>query len=155
MANHNDAHAPDVKLYMKVFATLLFLTVVTVAISKVHLPRPQAIGLGLAVACVKAGLVVAFFMHLKGEHKLIYRALYVTFGLALGLLVAIVDHTLLAHVMTGRVSVAQQRPAHEGGHVEPGHEDARPGEALKENSKPARLNKSKAEQKRGASEKAR
>jgi cytochrome c oxidase subunit IV len=142
-----DDHAPNVKLYVMVFAALMLLTVITVAISKVHLPRPQAIGLGLFVACVKASLVAAIFMHLWGEKKLIYHFLWVTGAAALGLLIAFVDMSLIKGRFTSRVPVAEQSAAaaHGGAH------DARPHEVQKENAPPARLNKSKEESRKGTS----
>ena len=65
-------HKPNVKLYLAIFGALLVLTVVTVLVSYWHLPPAAAITVGLLIASIKAGLVVAFFMHLKGEHKLVY-----------------------------------------------------------------------------------
>ena len=62
---------PNVKLYIGIFATLLFLTVVTVLVSYWHLPPAPAIAIGLAIATFKASLVAAFFMHLKWERPLI------------------------------------------------------------------------------------
>jgi cytochrome c oxidase subunit 4 len=81
MADHADAHAdhaPNVKLYMGVFAALMVLTVVTVWISKFHLSIGAAVALGMFVASIKAGLVAAVFMHLWGEKKLIFWALGIT-----------------------------------------------------------------------------
>lgn len=69
---------PNVKLYLGVFGVLLVLTVVTVLVSYCHLPPLAAVTVGLAIATVKAGLVVAFFMHLKGERLLIYGLLGLT-----------------------------------------------------------------------------
>lgn len=63
---------------MMVFGALMVLTVVTVAVSYWHLPPLAAILLGLAIATLKASLVAAFFMHLKGERVLIYALLGVT-----------------------------------------------------------------------------
>ncbi len=60
-----------VKIYMRVFATLMVLTVVTVAVSHLELSVPLAITLGLFIATVKAGLVACYFMHLISEKKLI------------------------------------------------------------------------------------
>ena len=62
----------DVRPYLLVFGALLVLTVVTVLISYVHLAPGPAILIGLAIASVKAALVAAFFMHLKGEKALSY-----------------------------------------------------------------------------------
>ena len=68
-------HAPNVKAYLAVFGALLCLTVVTVVISYFRLPIAIAVVLAMAVAAVKAGLVGAFFMHLKGERALIFALL--------------------------------------------------------------------------------
>ena len=60
-----------VKVYVVVFVALAVLTVVTVAISYLHLPTPWAISLAMVVATVKAGLVACYFMHLISEEKVI------------------------------------------------------------------------------------
>ena len=81
MAGHGEA---EVKKYVRtcliVFSTLMVLTVVTVAISYLHLPTPAAIGVGLLVATVKASLVALFFMHLISERHAIYYLLGLTAG---------------------------------------------------------------------------
>lgn len=69
---------PDVKTYLAVFAALAVLTVVTVAVSYLHLPITAAVFVALAIATFKAALVATFFMHLKGERALIYGLLAVT-----------------------------------------------------------------------------
>ena len=56
-----------VVIYVRVFAALLALTAVTVGISYLRLPLPQAVTLALAIAAFKVSLVAAFFMHLAGE----------------------------------------------------------------------------------------
>jgi caa(3)-type oxidase subunit IV len=43
--------------------------VITVAISRVDLGKTMNWGLGLAVACAKASLVVMIFMHLRHEKR--------------------------------------------------------------------------------------
>lgn len=67
-----------VRTYLQVFGALLALTVITVAVSYLHLPHTLAVILALAIAAFKAGLVAAFFMHLKGEKAFIFWSLYVT-----------------------------------------------------------------------------
>lgn len=109
-AHSHDDHRPDVKSYMMVFGALLCLTLITVAISKLHLPRPQAIALGLLVAVIKASLVGAVFMHLWGEKKLIHKFLYVTGACAAILVIGIIDSRLLRPKQTARVAVADQHP---------------------------------------------
>ena len=68
-----------VRVYMMVFASLGVLTIVTVAISYLHLPVGQAVALALLVASVKASLVALHFMHLIAEEKTIYWLLGLTF----------------------------------------------------------------------------
>lgn len=70
--------AVHVRGYIAVFGALLVLTVTTVAVSYLQMPSGPAIALGLAIAVTKAALVAMFFMHLKGERRLIYIALLFT-----------------------------------------------------------------------------
>jgi cytochrome c oxidase subunit IV len=67
-----------VKIYITVFVSLMVLTLVTVAISRVHLPLPLAVGAALIVATIKGTLVACYFMHLISEKKLIYAVLALT-----------------------------------------------------------------------------
>jgi cytochrome c oxidase subunit 4 len=67
-----------VKVYITVFITLMVLTIVTVAISRVHLPIGTAVTLALLVATIKGSLVACYFMHLISEKKLIYAVLILT-----------------------------------------------------------------------------
>ena len=75
-------HAADidkhVRIYITVFVALMVLTIVTVAISRVHLPVPTAVGLALLVATIKGSLVACYFMHLLSEKKLILAVLALT-----------------------------------------------------------------------------
>ena len=77
MSDHTDIDR-QVRTYFIVFGTLLALTLVTVAISRLHLPIPIAITIALIVASIKGGLVASYFMHLISERKLIYWVLVVT-----------------------------------------------------------------------------
>ncbi len=82
--NSPEAVSKEIRRYLIVFGMLALLTAITVGISYLHLPKWQAITLGLAVATIKASLVAAFFMHLISERKLIYAVLIMTvffFGL--------------------------------------------------------------------------
>ena len=75
-------HAVDidkhVRIYVTVFVALMALTIVTVAISRLHLPVPVAVTVALLVATVKGALVACYFMHLISEKKLIYAVLALT-----------------------------------------------------------------------------
>jgi cytochrome c oxidase subunit 4 len=67
-----------VRTYMIVFASLMALTLVTVAISYLDLGVVGGIGLALLIATVKGTLVACFFMHLIDERKFIYTVLAFT-----------------------------------------------------------------------------
>lgn len=75
-------HAADidrhVKIYITVFVALMALTIITVAISRLHLPIPEAVTIALIVAVIKGSLVAGFFMHLISEKKVIYAVLAIT-----------------------------------------------------------------------------
>jgi cytochrome c oxidase subunit 4 len=62
-------HVVPMKVYFGVFGTLLFLTVVTVAVAQVDL-GPANMLVAMLVATIKASLVCAFFMQLKYDEKL-------------------------------------------------------------------------------------
>jgi cytochrome c oxidase subunit IV len=77
-----DHHAVDidkhVRVYITVFVALMVLTIITVAVSRVHLALPIAVTVALFVATVKGALVAGYFMHLVSEKKLIYAVLALT-----------------------------------------------------------------------------
>ena len=77
MAEHADIDR-QVRGYIYVFVTLMALTVVTVAVSRLHLPVAGAVTIALVVATVKGGLVASYFMHLISERRLIYWVLGIT-----------------------------------------------------------------------------
>lgn len=77
MADHADIDK-HVRTYLMVFAALMVLTVVTVAVSYLDLSTGAAIALALVVATVKGSLVAGYFMHLISEKKLIYTVLIFT-----------------------------------------------------------------------------
>ena len=75
-----------VRTYIIVFVSLMALTLVTVAISYLHLPTPAAIGLALLVATIKGSLVACYFMHLISERRLIYIVMAITVFMFIGVL---------------------------------------------------------------------
>ena len=76
------SHAADidrhVRVYITVFVALMALTIITVAVSYLHLPAAMAISVALLVAIVKGSLVACYFMHLISEKKLILAVLVLT-----------------------------------------------------------------------------
>jgi cytochrome c oxidase subunit IV len=83
-------HAADidrhVRIYITVFVALMALTIITVAISRVHLPVPIAVTVALVVALIKGSLVACYFMHLISEKKVIYGVLALTVAFFIALL---------------------------------------------------------------------
>lgn len=79
MASGNDQHhIIPLSVYFKVIAALMFLTVITVAAAQVDFGAMNTI-IAMLIASVKAGLVLAFFMHLKYDDRLYL----VTFGISI------------------------------------------------------------------------
>jgi cytochrome c oxidase subunit 4 len=62
------AHISSAGFYLAVFLALIFLTAVTVGQSYVDLGRFNLIAV-IAIATMKASLVVSFFMHLRWDNK--------------------------------------------------------------------------------------
>jgi cytochrome c oxidase subunit 4 len=81
-ADMTSDHAADidrhVRVYIIVFVALMALTLITVAVSYLHLPPAMAITVALFVATVKGSLVACYFMHLISEKRLIYAVLVIT-----------------------------------------------------------------------------
>lgn len=67
---YHPPHTLPLWLYYAVFGTLVFLTVVTVAVSYADL-GPLAFPVAMLVALVKAGFVAGYFMHLKYDDRFI------------------------------------------------------------------------------------
>ena len=59
-----------------VYLALLALTVATVLITRVDLGAGK-VWAALAIACIKSGLVIAFFMHMKYEARIFRIILFV------------------------------------------------------------------------------
>jgi cytochrome c oxidase subunit 4 len=78
----SEHHAVDidrhVKVYITVFVALMVLTIITVAVSYLHLSVPMAVTVALFVAIIKGSLVAGYFMHLVSEKKLIYWIMLLT-----------------------------------------------------------------------------
>ena len=72
------AHAVNVRGYLSVFATLLVLTVVTVAVASLDLTEGMTVLVAISIATFKATLVALFFMHLKGEKPAVFWSLGLT-----------------------------------------------------------------------------
>lgn len=118
--NHAVHGGHSIKPYLAVFAALMVLTVVTVAVSKLDLSRPMALFVGISIAAVKASLVALFFMHLKGERLLIWGLLGLTgfFAFFLWILPHVDQKDLVGLDRVQRVEVVA------GAHQSSGHGEA-------------------------------
>jgi cytochrome c oxidase subunit 4 len=65
----NGHHVIPFDVYIKIFAALIVFTVITVVASQVDFGAWNVV-IAMAIASIKAGLVLAYFMHLKYDDKL-------------------------------------------------------------------------------------
>ncbi|HKY84186.1 MAG TPA: cytochrome C oxidase subunit IV family protein [Anaerolineales bacterium] len=63
-------------LYLGVFLVLILLTVIEIMVAGSGVTPPALNVILLALSFSKAGLVAAFYMHLRGDHRL-YTAIFV------------------------------------------------------------------------------
>jgi cytochrome c oxidase subunit IV len=83
-------HAEHILSYRKlaaVWLTLLVLTTATVLVTRIDLGAAK-VWAALAIACLKSGLVIAFFMHMKYEarvFRIIFFVALVTLATFIGL----------------------------------------------------------------------
>lgn len=77
-ATHDEAaeHRPYTNPVL-VFGILTIATIFEIVVTLFHLPKSFLVPLLLAIAFVKAGLVAAYYMHLRYE-KWIYTAIFIT-----------------------------------------------------------------------------
>jgi cytochrome c oxidase subunit 4 len=66
---HGEHHIIPFRVYVRVLALLLVLTAITVAAAQVNF-GPWNTVIAMAIASIKAGFVLAFFMHLKYDNRL-------------------------------------------------------------------------------------
>jgi len=69
---HGRDHVPHVTplpVYLKTFGTLVFLTLLTVGVSRINLGHTVNLIIAVVIATIKAVTVAAMFMHLYHDHK--------------------------------------------------------------------------------------
>ncbi|MCA9680239.1 MAG: cytochrome C oxidase subunit IV family protein [Kofleriaceae bacterium] len=62
--HHGIAHVASVRVLLTTWITLMFLTVITVLATKVDFGPSMNLAIAMAIAAIKATLVILFFMHL-------------------------------------------------------------------------------------------
>lgn len=118
MSDHSKPHVLPLSTYLMVGSALLVLTFVTVAVAQFHFGEWNLI-VAMAVAAVKATLVLMFFMHLKYDNKLYLFAFLISIAfLAVFIVFTMLD--TMARDEFGRGSIDKQvpyksAPAHAGG----------------------------------------
>ena len=92
--------------YYLIFAILVGLTIITVAVAFIEIHKEWVkVLLALTIASIKASFVAVFFMHLKFEGKLIYFILIVTLTFTVVLICALIPDIVmpaLHDLMLGR-----------------------------------------------------
>jgi cytochrome c oxidase subunit 4 len=71
-------HPLPTRTYAAVWLVLLVLLAATLAVARMHLLAQYSVLGALLIATVKAGLVLAFFMHLKYERRFLKGLLVMT-----------------------------------------------------------------------------
>lgn len=71
-------HVMSIKKLTAVLSALLFLTFLTVAVSRIHLGYFNVV-VALALATAKSLFVILFFMHLKYENKTLKTFVFICF----------------------------------------------------------------------------
>jgi len=118
MSEKQHHHVLPLSVYLIVGATLLVLTGITVVVAEFQLGEWNLI-VAMAIAALKATLVLLFFMHLKYDNKLYSFAFLISIAfLAVFIVFTMLD--TLERDQFGRGSIDKQvpyksAPAHQGG----------------------------------------
>ncbi|HKZ77937.1 MAG TPA: cytochrome C oxidase subunit IV family protein [Pyrinomonadaceae bacterium] len=65
-------HIVPIKVYITIFAALMAGTALTVVAGLQDFPGPLNVVIALTIACIKATLVVLYFMHARYSSRLIW-----------------------------------------------------------------------------------
>ncbi|HEY8514268.1 MAG TPA: cytochrome C oxidase subunit IV family protein [Candidatus Binatia bacterium] len=106
----------EVRTYLIIFGCLAVLTLMTVGVAYMNLPHAAGVVIALVIAAAKVFLIAAFFMHLRGEGKLINWSVAVCLALVLILIVFV-----LPDIGIHPLEDAARRAAHELEAVSHGH----------------------------------
>jgi cytochrome c oxidase subunit IV len=77
----------EVRTYLIIFGALASLTLLTVGVAYMNLPHGSGVMIALLIAAAKVYLIASFFMHLRGEGRLINVSIAVCLALLLVLMV--------------------------------------------------------------------
>ncbi len=113
MSANGHGHDPKaaVRTYLTIFATLGFLTILTVGVAYMHLPRGPGVVIALLIAVAKIFLIGSFFMHLKDEGRLITVSMGVVLALVMILMVFVLPDLGIHELeVLEREHAAEQNP---------------------------------------------
>lgn len=65
-------HIVSIKTYLVIFLALMVGTILTVIAGKQDFPGPLNVIIALTIACIKATLVILYFMHVRYSSRLIW-----------------------------------------------------------------------------------
>lgn len=85
--HHGISHVASTKVLLATGGSLLFLTIVTVAATKIDLGSTLNLALAMLIAIIKATLVILFFMHLKYDrifHTVVFTSAILAAALFVG-----------------------------------------------------------------------
>jgi len=89
--HHHQPHIIPLGTFISVWLTLLVLTVATITAASLHFGAFSILA-ALAIATIKAGLVLLYFMHMRYEEKIfIYMLLLAFFTLAVIMALTFID----------------------------------------------------------------
>ena len=77
MSDHTEHGTHSTGFYIAIGATLIVLTVVTAGVAFINLGPFNPV-VALLIACIKATLVILFFMHVKGASEKLTAAIVVS-----------------------------------------------------------------------------
>jgi len=90
--NESTHHVFPVRVYVTVYALLIVLLATTIGVSFFHLGEANIL-VPLTIAMIKAGLIMAYFMHLRYSPQLIWMFAGLGFvGLIIMILLSIGDY---------------------------------------------------------------
>ena len=75
MSANAHGHAENNRLYLIVWGALLFMTIVEVVLAYIQFATAPMLITLMGLSLVKAGLIIAYFMHLKFEQGTLFWAL--------------------------------------------------------------------------------
>ena len=75
MSANAHGHSENNRLYLMVWGALLFMTVVEVVLAYIQFATAPMLITLMGLSLVKAGLIVAYFMHLKFEQSTLFWAM--------------------------------------------------------------------------------